>query len=148
MTGVGQLELIWKITGIGSADMAWNVGDASISLHTTYVGDGLQSFLSAAADINNGSHASAAVLEGEPGGYLLLLGANGEDVFVQILQFGVIRTWTRSALQWSGLLPKAQFLSAVCTMAAEVLDRHGEAEYARLWGGIPFPMAEYRQLIG
>lgn len=142
----GDAALVWRIRNYGSADIAWRLGSADLTLHTTYVGDGLNGLMRAAVDLRNGSRTAYTGLEGEPGGTLLLFAQPGDRLYVQIIQFGVLRTWDRSNLVWSGHVPTDEFIGAVDEMATDLLNRHGEDEYTRLWGGIPFPMDIYRDL--
>jgi hypothetical protein len=150
-----ETPLLWAKTGDHSADLVWRLGDADLKIHTTYIGAGLAPIVSAALDLQRGSTTTWCAFESEPGGTLILLsepsaGQANQDraLFVQVIGFSVLRTWSNGRLRWSGRVPTAEFVAAVEAMAATVLREHGEAGYLKWWGGVPFPTEAHRQLRG
>lgn len=145
-----DLALDWVVRGPGSARLTWVVEGETIEVPTSYVGDGLRSLLQAAIDLQRGSSSAIASLSDEPGGHVLFFGGAAEDVYVQIVCFPYFETggdpWRNGARRWAGQVSVSAFVRAVVGMAQAVLAEHGEAGYARLWGGTPFPEAELGML--
>lgn len=145
------LSLRWNVKGVGSADLHWVVGSEELTVHTTYLGDGLGSLLQAALDLQLGSSATVALLQGEPAGTWFIFSGAADEVYVQIVQFDDIqseeRRWSGGFCRWHGRVEVAGLIVAVRRMAEEALARAGSAErYQRDWGGIPFPMEKLAAL--
>jgi hypothetical protein len=135
----------WKIRGIGSATLTWIADDEALEIPTTYVGDGLQSLLQAAADLHYGSSASVAWLSNEPHAHVLVFTGAAEYVYVQIVRIvdeSAVDPWAGAKRHWAGRVSVGAFTAAATRMAHAVLQEHGEAGYQREWGDIPFPARE------
>ncbi|WP_203924725.1 hypothetical protein [Rugosimonospora africana] len=148
-----EAPLVWAKVGDHSANLRWRLGDGDFEIHTTYIGAGLAPVVAAALNLQRGSTESWCALEGEPSGTLILLsqspvGPAPQDrrLFVQVIDFSRLRTWSNSRVRWSGWVPTAEFVAAVEGMTAAVLREHGEAGYLKWWGGVAFPTEMHRQL--
>ncbi|MET8282980.1 hypothetical protein [Micromonospora sp. NPDC005174] len=138
------LSLRWDVKNVGSADLHWVVGSDDLTVHTTYLGDGLGSLLQAALDLQLGSSATVALLVAEPAGTWFIFSGATEEVYVQIVEFDDVGSddhrWSGGVSRWHGRVEVAGLISAVQRMAEEALDRAGSLDrYQRNWGGIPFP---------
>lgn len=145
-----DVTLEWTIIGHGSARLTWSVGASTVSLETTYVGDGLRSILNAANDLRLGSYSTLAHLLDEPSGYLILFAGAESDVLVQIVVFPYFdhseqRRWSGGELVWSGRIDVGSLVRAARRMAESVLDRYGVDGKLREWG-MPFPINELATL--
>ncbi|MFI2364478.1 hypothetical protein [Promicromonospora sp. NPDC019610] len=146
-----MFELVWRTGAVGSsADLTWRYMGAAISMHTTYVGNGLGSLVRSALDLRCGSSSAIAVLPGEPGGTYLFFQDAAREVYVQVVQFPDVwseERWGGGDLLWSGRLPVAEYISQVVVVADSVIAQHGGAdEYSKDWGGIEFPMSDVSKL--
>lgn len=143
-----SVALRWDIPFGTSADLVWIADGATVKIHTTYVGHGLQSLLQAAVDLQSGSSSAIAYLPGEPAGHLILFsGAHDDDMFAEIVTFprmedGGDEQWRDGRRRLAARISVSAFIRAVIGMADVVLAEHGEAGYARQWRGLPFPKAE------
>jgi hypothetical protein len=138
-------RLRWVISGPGSANLLWTLEASTVRIHTTYVGDALGSVMRAAIDLRIGSSSTYATFEGEPGGTRVFFNRSDDQGYVQIVDFPRMsskHSWEGGVLRWSGCVPVAEFVEGVRAMAEAILSEHGESGYARLWGGIPFPMRQ------
>ncbi|MET7952012.1 hypothetical protein [Micromonospora sp. NPDC005324] len=138
------LSLDWEVKNVGLADLHWVVGSDGLTVHTTYLGDGLGSLMQAAVDLQLGSSATVALLQAEPAATWFIFSGATDEVYVQIVQFDDVqsedRRWSGGISRWRGRVEVAGLISAVRRMAEEALARAGSLDrYQRNWGGIPFP---------
>src|SRR5262245_35224701 len=138
-----RLRLRWRLgKGPGSADLIWQSGGDEVIAHASYLGDGLSWVLQAVLDLANGSSTSFAMLDGEPGGWLLLFSSNGENVNVQFVQFAVLMhgddSWRGGRPVWAGRVELRALVAATNAMLEDVLHDLSRDQYERSWG-FPFP---------
>ena len=151
MTTADELSLRWLTAAPGSADLVWEAHGKRVTVHTTYVGDGLGSVMQAAIDLQVGSSTAIAFLPAEPSGSCVFFSDAADEVYVQIVRFSDMESednrWTGGVLRWHGRIKAAILIQAVRSMAEEVLARFGTLEeYSRRWGGVSFPMGKLTTL--
>lgn len=151
MTSEAAFELVWRTGAVASsADLTWRSVGAAVSMHTTYVGNGLGSLVRSALDLRRGSSSAIAVLPAEPGATYLFFQGAAREVYVQIVQFADVWSegrWGGGDLLWSGHLAVADYISQVVVVADSVIAQHGGAdEYSKDWGGIEFPTSDVSKL--
>lgn len=144
---VPDVELRWTLVGQGrgSARFVWTSGPDSVTIGTSYVGDGLRGLLRAARDLQLGSSATFTHLLDEPHGYRIFFSGAAEKVYVQIVLFKDLysegKRWAGAELRWEGPVRTRQFIEAVIAMAERARRDYPDGEYERRWG-FPFPDEE------
>ena len=144
-------RLVLNTVGWASCEVA--IGASSVMITASYLGHALEELVEAACLIMSGETSTEAHFWEEPGEYRWVIDGIGESCRVRIVEFD--RLWSSDPIEAGKVLldeicDVAVFGSAVLRAADRVLDEHGLAGYAALWGEGEFPIVSVgrlRQLV-
>lgn len=142
-----DFELVLNTVGWASCEVA--IASSSATITASYLGHALEELVEAACLIMSGEPRSEAHFWEEPGEYRWVIDRIGESCRVRIIEFD--KLWSSDPIEAGRVLIDeicdfAAFGKAVLRAADRVLDEHGLAGYAALWGEGEFPIVSVGRL--
>ncbi|MDT3443573.1 hypothetical protein [Pseudofrankia sp. BMG5.37] len=145
-----EFALQWKIGHTGTAaDLIMTASGRTVTVHTTYLGDGLGELVRSALDLLRGSRSSIALLLSEPGGTWLFFTDSRHHVFLQLVEFPNVWSeslWAGGSLVWSGRIGVNQYAYESLKIAEGALEYYGDAEFYLAKWGARFPAEEVSEV--
>ncbi len=132
-----KLEITYELTGAGWAKCIVRNGEHNLEMHPGYVGDALGDLVRATLFIAGGGHDAEFSFDAESDGdYIWKISKYG-----QVLE---VADYTKSLFK--AQISRNDLVSAVCSAAQKVLDKHGVEGYKGQWIEHDFPVLELEAL--
>lgn len=146
---VPEIDYRLVLNTVGWATCEVAIGSSSVTITASYLGHALKELVEAACLIMSGETCSEAHFWEEPGEYRWVIDRTGESCRVRIIEFGGL--WSNDPIEAGTVLIDeicdiAVFGNAVLRAADRVLDEHGLAGYAAIWGQGEFPIGSVGRL--